>query len=237
MHNMKYFWSRREFLWRAGGGISGVALAHMLELAGSACGGSQRRVLGQAAGEQSVCAEAPALQAAREGGDLALHERWSERGRSVRLQGRPRQVRGAADRRQDARRRHRPPGLSRAADAEPVRVQALRTERKAGVRGVPEPRPARRRHRVHSLGVRPLQRSRAGALRDAVGANPRGIPERRFVDHVWSWHREHQPAGVRRHCRPAGADRLAGRPTGARATCRRRIRERCSARAAIRSSI
>ena len=42
---MKYFWSRREFLWRAGGGVSGVALAHMLnsqgllaaEVAGDAC--------------------------------------------------------------------------------------------------------------------------------------------------------------------------------------------------------
>ena len=34
MHNMKYFWSRREFLWRAGGGISGVALAHMLNSQG-----------------------------------------------------------------------------------------------------------------------------------------------------------------------------------------------------------
>ena len=34
MHNMKYFWSRREFLWRAGGGVSGVALAHMLNSQG-----------------------------------------------------------------------------------------------------------------------------------------------------------------------------------------------------------
>ncbi len=31
---MKYFWSRREFLWRAGGGVSGVALAHMLNSQG-----------------------------------------------------------------------------------------------------------------------------------------------------------------------------------------------------------
>ncbi len=34
MHNLKYFWSRREFLWRAGGGVSGVALAHMLNSQG-----------------------------------------------------------------------------------------------------------------------------------------------------------------------------------------------------------
>ncbi len=174
------------------------------QLAGAACGRSRRRVRGEAAGEQSVCPEAAALQASREGGDLALHERWSERGRPLRLQGRSRQVRGAADRRQDARRCHRPAGLSRAADAEPVRVQAFRTEWKAGVGGIPEPREACRRHRVHSLRVRPLQRSRAGALRDAVGANPGRIPECRFVDHVWSWHRKHQPAGVRRHCRPQG---------------------------------
>jgi hypothetical protein len=31
---MKYFWSRREFLWRAGGGISGVALAQLLNSQG-----------------------------------------------------------------------------------------------------------------------------------------------------------------------------------------------------------
>ena len=174
------------------------------ELAGAARGRGRRRLRGEAAGGQSVRTEAAAFQASCEGGDLALHERWSERGRPLRLQGRPRQVRGAADRRQDPRRRRRPAGLSRAADAEPVRVQALRTEWKAGVGGVPEPRAARRRHRVHSLRVRPLERSRAGALRDAVGANPGGIPERRFVDLVWSWHRKHQPAGVRRHCRPQG---------------------------------
>ena len=175
------------------------------QLAGAARGRSRwRRLCGEAAGEQSVCAEAAAFQASCEGGDLALHERWSERGGPLRLQGRPRQVRGAADRRQDPRRRRRPAGLSRSADAEPVRVQALRTEWKAGVGGLSEPRTARRRHRVHSLGVRPLERSRAGALRDAVGANPGGIPERRFVDFVWSWHRKHQPAGVRRDCRPQG---------------------------------
>jgi hypothetical protein len=27
----KYFWSRRDFLFRAGGGISGVALAHLMQ--------------------------------------------------------------------------------------------------------------------------------------------------------------------------------------------------------------
>ena len=196
-------------------------------------------MFGQAAGEQSVCPEAPALQAAREGGDLALHERRSERGRSVRLQGRPRQVRGAADRRQDARRRRRPAGLSRAAHAEPVRVQAFRTEWKAGVGGVPEPREARRRHRLHSLRVRPIERSRAGALRNAVGTNPGRIPERRLLDHVWSRHREHQPAGVRRHCRPQGrtdwrADQLerglhAGRVSGNALPCERRSDRRSEA--------
>ena len=207
------------------------------QLAGAARGRSRRRRLcGEAARGQSVCGEAAALQAACEGGDFALHDRRSERGGPLRLQGRPRQVRGAADRRQDPRRRRRPPGLSRSADAEPVRVQALRTERKARVGGLSEPRTARRRHRVHSLGVRTLERPRAGALRDAVGANPGGIPECRFVDHVWSWHREHQPAGVRRHCRRAGADRLAVRRTGAQATCRLRFRERSSVRAATRSS-
>jgi hypothetical protein len=34
VHKTRNFWSRREFLWRAGGGISGVALAHMLESQG-----------------------------------------------------------------------------------------------------------------------------------------------------------------------------------------------------------
>ena len=174
------------------------------ELAGAARGGSRRRVRGEAAGGQSVRTEAAAFQASCEGGDLALHERWSERGGPLRLQGRPRQVRGTADRRQDSRRSRRPAGLSRAADAEPVRVQAFRTEWKTGLRGVPEPRETCRRHRLHSLRVRPLQRSRAGALRDAVGANPGGIPECRFVDFVRSRHRKHQPAGVRRDCRPQG---------------------------------
>ena len=82
---------------------------------------------------------------------------------------------GRADRRQGAGRRHRAAGISRPADAEPVHVQEVRAERHRGVGAVPAHRPARRRDRVPALGLRAVERSRAGHLRDADRADQPGI--------------------------------------------------------------
>ena len=207
------------------------------ELAGSACGGGERRVFGQAAGEQSVCPEAPALQAAREGGDLALHERRSERGRSVRLQGRTRQVRGPGARRQrctatSSSARVIPGRSCRARSSSSVsdRVESWcrRCFRTSGSMSTTS-RSFTRCSAVRTITCRRITRCSRGksawdSRAPAPGSRMAWVPR--------------APACRRSSSLPTpGADRLAGRPTGARATCRPRIRERCSARAAIRSSI
>ena len=48
----------------------------------------------------------------------------------------------------------------------------------------PHPQPARRRDRIPPLGLRTVQRSRAGHLRDADRADQPGFPERRLVGHL-----------------------------------------------------
>ena len=151
---------------------------------------------------QSLRAEAAALQAAREGGDLAVHERRRQPHRHVRSQAGADQVRRTAARRQGGRRR-RAAGPSRAADAEPVHVQEVRAERHGGVGAVPAHRRARRRARVRAVGLRQIERSRAGALRDADRADPHGVPERRLVGHLRARLGEREPAGVRRDLRRA----------------------------------
>ena len=83
------------------------------------------------------------------------------------------------------------------ADAEPVRVQELRTERDGSVRSVSARRRTRRRHRVRPIGVRPVERPRAGDLRNADRAGPHGFPEPRIVGHLRTRIGEREPAGVR----------------------------------------
>ena len=116
---------------RAGAGLSAES--------GRAAGrgaASRRRVRRQADRVQSVRAESAALRAARQGGDLAVHERRRQPGGHVRSQAGAGQVRRPAARRQGGRRR-RAPGPSRSADAEPVHVQEVRAERHGRVGAVP----------------------------------------------------------------------------------------------------
>ena len=55
----KNFWSRRDFLFRAGGGISGVALAHLLEQQGLLAAEPACSVFGEGAWLQSLCIRPP----------------------------------------------------------------------------------------------------------------------------------------------------------------------------------
>ena len=87
---------------------------------------ADRRVRGAPLGRQSVRAEAAALQAAREGGDLAVHERrlsqvdtFDPSPRLTKYAGQPIDGKVQGD-------VIVPAGVSRAADAEPVRVQEAR---------------------------------------------------------------------------------------------------------------
>ena len=94
----------------------------------------------------------------------------------------------------------------------------------------------RRRHRLRAIGLRPVERPRAGDLRDADRADPHGVPEPRIVGHLRTRIGEREPAGVRGDSGRVAAARSAASTTGARDSCRPPIRGRCSARPAIRSS-
>ena len=93
----RHFWDRREFLFTSGGGISGLALAYLLDRDGllAAAAGAQSDACA-AAGHwrQSLRAEAAAFQAARHGRHLALHGRRLEPGGHVRSQAGADQIRG-----------------------------------------------------------------------------------------------------------------------------------------------
>ena len=100
----KNFWSRRDFLFQAGGGISGLALAHLLESAGIARGRAVGGMQREGARQQPLCLEAAAFQASSQGGHLAVHDRRAERGRPLGLQAGADEVGRPAARRKDGRR-------------------------------------------------------------------------------------------------------------------------------------
>ena len=124
---------------------------------------------------------------------------------------------GQPHRRQGEGRRHRPAGLAGAADAEPVQLQEVRAERHRGVRDLPAPQPARRRDRLPALGLRAVERPRAGHLRDADRADQPGIPQRRLVGHLRPGLGVVEPAGLR------GDDRCPRRPAGRPERLERRL--------------
>ena len=113
------------------------------------------------------------------------------------------EIRRPADRRQSEGRRHRAAGLPGPADAEPVHVQEVRAERHRGLGDLPAPQPARRRDRVPALGLRPIERPRAGHLRDADRADQPRVSQRRLVGHLRPRLGGVEPAGVRRDDRRA----------------------------------
>ena len=87
---MKNFWSRRDFLFQSGGGISGLALAYLLNQDGLLGRATGRRLRREGRGLQSVRAEEAALRSARQTRDLAVHERRRQPHRHLRSQARAR---------------------------------------------------------------------------------------------------------------------------------------------------
>ena len=59
----------------------------------------------------------------------------------------------------------------------------------------------RGRHRLRAIGLRPVERPRAGDLRDADRPDPHGVPERGIVGHLRTRVGEREPAGLRRDSR------------------------------------
>ena len=170
----RHFWDRREFLFQSGGGISGLALAYLLDRDGllAAAHAAPATPARRAAVGVNPYAPKPPHFKPRATAVISLFMSggWSQ---VDTFDPKPAldEVRRPADRRQGQGRRHRAAGVSRAADAEPVRVQEVRAERHRGVGDVPAPQPARRRDRVPALGLRAVERSRAGHLRDADRAD------------------------------------------------------------------
>ena len=203
---MKNFWSRRDFLFQSGGGMSGLALAYLLEPAGPAWRGRVRR---QGVGLQSLRSPAAAFRSARQECNLALHERRRQPSRHVRSEARPREIRRAAADRQ--RRGRSPPGQSRPAHAQPVSVPQVRAVRHGRFGVVPDDRPARGRDRLPAIRVRKIQRPRAGHLRAEHRQDPDGPPQRRLLGDVRTGLGKPEPSRIRRDLR---SPRRTARRTG-----------------------
>ena len=184
----RHFWDRREFLFTSGGGISGLALAYLLDRDRAAVGrlGTEQRrpARRRRSGVNPYAPKPPhfkpratAVISLFMGGGWSQMDTFDPKPALTKYAGQPidDKVKGDVIVRQGS------PGP---ADAEPVQLQEARPERDRGLGDLPVPQPARGRLRVPAFGLRPLERPRAGHLRDADGpdqprasrASARGSP-------------------------------------------------------------
>ena len=212
--------NRREFLWRSGGGLGGIARRTC-----SAPRGCSRPTCREAARRPQRRAAPPAQG---EAGRAALHVGRGQPVRHVRLQ-------AALD--QEARREVRSGRQGRAVperagrrDEEPLGVAAVRRVRQVDQRPGAAPGRLRRRHGVHASRWSSKSNVHGPAtFMQNTGLRAAGLPEHGGVGLVRAGEPEREPADVRRPARLARASPPTGRRTGARASCRRRTRGRWSA--------
>ncbi len=195
----RHFWNRREFLFTSGGGISGLALPYLLDRDGLLAAAPAPRCLRRRGrvGANPYAPKAPhfkpratAVISLFMGGGWSQVDTFDPKPALTKYAGQPidDKVKGDVIVRQG----------SPAADAEPVHVQ------EDGQSGIevseifPHLEPARRRDRVPAFGLRPVERSRAGHIRDADRPDQPGLPERRLVGDLRS--------GIgARACRPSSS--------------------------------
>ena len=140
---------------------------------GRPAGARRQRRVQRAAGGVNPFAPKPPHFASRQGRHLALHDRRRQPGGHVRPQAGAGQVRGPAADGQASRVRQGYPG--------PIMPSPFKFK-KYGQSGMdvselfPQHRHEGRRDRVPALGLREVQRPRAGALRDADRSDPHGFP-------------------------------------------------------------
>ena len=160
----KNFWSRRDFLFQAGGGISGLALAHLLEQQGLLAAEPSAACSAKALGDNPYALKPPHFKPRAKavislfmtGGPSAV-DLWDYKPGLTKWAGQPLDEKMVGD--VIVRQGYPGPLMP-----SPFEFKRYRPVGKARVGGVSEHRAARRRHRVHSLRVRQVQRPRAGAL-------------------------------------------------------------------------
>ncbi len=198
----QHFWNRRDFLFRSGGGISGLALAYLMERQGLL-----------AAGEPSSLADACSAPAVGVNPYAPKHPHFAPRAKAVIslfMCGGPSQVDTWDPK----------PALSKYA-GEPIDGKVAGdvivrqgfpgplmpspfTFKKHGQSGieVAEIFPHISQHvdelAVIQIGIWPIERPRPGHLRNAVGPDQHWVPEHRLVGNLRPGIGGFQPAGVRR---------------------------------------
>ena len=190
--------TRREFLWEAGAGFTGLALT------GPAL---PRRFLRQGRGRRDGAqvrqpARPEAAAAAGQGQErhLPVHVRRPQPRRYLRLQAQALRPRRPDHPGQDLRpRRQEERGPRRRAEVE---VQAVRPVRQVGQRPLPPPRHLRRRHRLPPLDDGRLADPRLGHVADEHGQDPVRQPVPRLVGQLRPGQRQREPARLRRDARP-----------------------------------
>ena len=218
----RHFWDRREFLFRSGGGISGLALAYLLDRDGllATPRRSRRPARRRPSGVNPYAPKPPHFKPrATAVISLFMGGGWSQ---VDTFDPKPAldEVRRPADRRQGQGRRDRAAGVPRAADAEPVQLQEVRPERHRGVGDLP----ALSQHVDEIAFLRSVYgRSNdhvQGTYEMQTGQINLGFPERRLVGHLRPRLGRIEPAGVRRD------DRCARRPAGRAERLERRLHAR-----------
>ena len=160
--------TRREFLWEAGAGFTGLALTGLL---------SRRRLLRRAAAAETartfanpLAPKPPHFAGQGQERHLPVHVRRAQPGRYLRLQAEAVRPRRQDHPGEDLRpRRPQERGPRRRAEVE---VQAVRPVRQVGQRPVPAPGHLRRRHRLPPLDDGRLADPRLGHAADEHGQDP-----------------------------------------------------------------
>ena len=198
------FSSRRDFLFRSGGGISGLALAYLLDRDGLLAAAGSEACKAPAEGGNPFAVKSPhfaprarAVISLFMSGGVSQVDTFDPKPALA-------QVRGTAAGGQG--RGGGASGVSRAVDAQPVHVQETRPVRDGRVGAVPACRHARRRDRVPAVGLREVQRSHPGPPGDAVGSDSSRLSGARLVAELRARVRELGAAGLR------GPARLPRRP-------------------------
>ena len=183
----KTFWSRRDFLFQSGGGLAGVALAQLLDREGLLA--AEQQVLGPcdelvpgnpfAPRAPHFAPRATAVISLFMSGGVSHVDTFDPKPALTRYAGQP--LDSHVDGNIVVRQGYPGPLMP-----SPFSFDPIRRERDRGIRDLSPHREARGRDRLPTLGVRAVERSRPGDVRDADRPDPHGLSECGLVGDVRS---------------------------------------------------
>ena len=202
--------SRREFLFRSGGGLGGIALNYLLARDAATRGADAPRSPGTALPDAGpLHSILPKLRAEGQARHLPVHGRRAQPDGPVRPQACAREV-GRQTAAGVDRPAQEPVHQRRGGDStQHPHVPEARAERRRDFRPPAAPRHLRRRHLLPAGVLVQQHRARPGDVRAAQRAHPDGLAEPRQLGHLRARQRQREPAGVLRHAAAGG--RAGGR--------------------------